>query len=85
MSQAGSHSEKNPFITFLKRRWLAIVLVVLLVIVAIQNAVGSDTATIFLLWGQLAMPTWALVLIIFVIGAIAGWMMSRNRAARQRR
>ncbi|ERK71307.1 LapA family protein [Leifsonia aquatica] len=85
MSQTGSRTGENSFVTFLKRRWLAIVLVVLLVVVAIQNAVGADTATIFLLWGQLKMPTWALVLIVFVVGAIAGWIMARNRAARKRR
>lgn len=84
MSQTASRSE-NSFVTFLKRRWLALVLILLLVVVAIQNAVGADSATIFLLWGQLTMPTWALVLIVFVIGGIVGWVLSRNRAARKRR
>lgn len=85
MSQTGSRTGENSFVTFLKRRWLAIVLVVLLVVVTIQNVVGADTATIFVLWGQLRMPTWALVLIVFVVGAIAGWILARNRAARKRR
>jgi putative membrane protein len=85
MSQAEPRSAENSFVTFLKRRWLAIVLVVLLIVVAIQNAAGGDQATIFLLWAQLAMPTWALVLIVFVIGAITGWVLTRNRAARKRK
>lgn len=78
-------ADENAFVRFLKRRWLAIVLVVLLAIVAIQNGVGNDQATIFVLWGRLTIPTWALVLIVFAIGAVTGWVLARNRAARQRR
>ncbi len=85
MSQSQSRTGENALVAFLKRRWLGVLLVVFLVIVAIQNAVGGDRATIFLLWGQISMPTWALVLIVFVVGAIAGWIMSRNRAERRRR
>ncbi|GIT79667.1 hypothetical protein LLS1_13360 [Leifsonia sp. LS1] len=83
MSQTGSRTGENSFVTFLKRRWLAIVLIVLLAIVAIQNAFGGDKATLFALWGKLVMPTWALVLIVFVVGAIVGWVLARNRAARK--
>ncbi|WP_025159093.1 hypothetical protein [Leifsonia aquatica] len=84
MSQTSPRTD-NAFVAFLKRRWLAIVLIVLLAIVAIQNAAGADTATIFVLWGKLSMPTWALVLIVFVVGGITGWVLARNRAARKRR
>lgn len=83
MSTSVPQSGENAFVRFLKRKWLAIVLVVLLIVVALQNAVGNDQATLFLLWAQLAMPTWALVLIVFAIGAIAGWVFARNRAARK--
>ncbi|UAJ78952.1 DUF1049 domain-containing protein [Leifsonia sp. ZF2019] len=84
MSQTGSRTGENSFVTFLKRRWLAIVLIVLLAIVAIQNAFGGDKATLFVLWGKLVTPTWALVLIVFVVGAIVGWVLARNRAARKK-
>ena len=87
MSETGrrSTSDGNRFVEFLKRKWLAIVLVVLLVVVAIQNGVGGDQATIFVLWGQVQLPTWLLVLIVFVIGAITGGVLARNRAARKAR
>ena len=75
----------NAMVGFLKRRWLAIVLVVLLIIVAIQNGVADEQSTIFLLFWQVQWPTWVLVLIIFVIGGIAGWVFARNRAARRAR
>lgn len=77
--------EENAFVRFLKRKWLAIVLVLLLLIVAIQNGAGNDQAALFLLWGQLVIPTWALVLIVFAIGALVGWIFARNRAARKGR
>jgi putative membrane protein len=75
----------NAIVRFLKRKWLAILLVVLLIVVAIQNGVGNDSATIFLLWTELSMPTWLLVLIVFVIGGVVGWIFARNRAARRAR
>ncbi|ODA89580.1 hypothetical protein ATY41_04705 [Leifsonia xyli subsp. xyli] len=85
MSRSAPQSDENAFVRFLKRKWLAIALVLLLIVVALQNAIGNDQATLFLLWAQLAMPTWALVLIVFAIGAIAGWVFARNRAARKNR
>lgn len=87
MSETGrrSTSDGNRFVEFLKRKWLAILLVLLLIVVAIQNGVGDDQATIFVLWGQVQLPTWLLVLIVFVIGAVTGWVLARNRAARKAR
>jgi lipopolysaccharide assembly protein A len=85
MSQTEPRSGDNAVVAFLKKRWLGVLLVVLLLIVAIQNAVSGDKATIFVLWAELSMPTWVLVLIVFLIGGIAGWVISRNRAARKRR
>lgn len=78
-------TSESGFVRFLKRKWLAIVLIALLVIVAIQNGVGNDQATIFVLWGQLVMPTWLLVLVVFLVGGVVGWILARNRAARRAR
>ncbi|MFF1574619.1 LapA family protein [Leifsonia sp. NPDC058292] len=85
MSTQDAESTDSAVVRFLKRKWLAIVLVVLLVVIAIQNGVGDDKATIFVLWGQLTMPTWLLVVIVFLIGGIVGWIFARNRAARRAR
>lgn len=85
MSQNPRPGDDNAFVRFLKRKWLAILLVLVLIVIAIQNGVSNDTATVFLLWAQLRMPTWALVLIVFVIGGIVGWIFARNRAARKAR
>ncbi|WP_285115651.1 LapA family protein [Leifsonia sp. fls2-241-R2A-40a] len=87
MSDRGSaHATgESGFVRFLKRKWLAIVLIAVLVIVAIQNGVGNDQATIYVLWGQLQLPTWLLVLVVFLIGGVTGWILARNRAARRAR
>ncbi|GAA1440774.1 LapA family protein [Leifsonia poae] len=85
MTAHQSDTTENGFVRYLKRKWLAILLVVLLLIVAIQNGVGNDQATIFLLWTQLTIPTWLLVLVVFLIGGIVGWVFARNRAARRAR
>ncbi|MFF1632855.1 LapA family protein [Leifsonia sp. NPDC058248] len=84
-AQHGAESDDSAFVRFLKRKWLAILLVVLLIVVAIQNGVANDEATIFLLWTQLTIPTWLLVLIVFLIGGVVGWIFARNRAARRAR
>ena len=87
MSSAGNsgQDDENRLTRFLKRKWLAIVLILLLVIVAVQNLVGGDRATIFVLWTQVRVPTWLLVVLVFLIGGVVGWVLARNRAARRAR
>lgn len=87
MSSAGNsgRDDENRLTRFLKRKWLAIVLILLLVIVAVQNLVGGDRATIFVLWTQVHVPTWLLVVLVFLIGGVVGWVLARNRAARRAR
>lgn len=81
----GRATEDSAFVRFLKRKWLAILLVVLLVVIAVQNGVANDQATIFVFWGQMQLPTWLLIVVVFLIGAITGWVLARNRAARKER
>ena len=83
--EAGRSTGDGAFVRFLKRKWLAIVLVVLLVVIAVQNGVADDQATIFVFWGQVQLPTWLLIVIVFLIGGITGWILARNRAARKAR
>jgi putative membrane protein len=85
MSVQHDGDRDNAMVRFLKRKWLAIVLVVLAVIVAIQNGVSNETSTVRLLWGSVSMPTWFLIALIFVVGGIVGWVLARNRAARKAR
>lgn len=84
MAQKTQPETGNAFVRFLKRRWLAILLVILLIIVAIQNGVSNDQATLYVLWARVVTPTWALVLVVFVVGAITGWIFARNRAEKKK-
>lgn len=87
MSSAGNsgRDDENRLVRLLKRKWLAIVLILLLVVVAVQNLVADDRATIFILWTQVRVPTWLLVVLVFLIGGVVGWVLARNRAARRAR
>lgn len=85
MSTESQSARDSSMVRFLKRRWLAIILVVVVIIIAIQNGVSSESSTIWLLWAKVAMPTWVLVVITFLVGAIVGWVLARNRAARKAR
>ncbi|WP_206447474.1 lipopolysaccharide assembly protein LapA domain-containing protein [Agrococcus sp. KRD186] len=85
MSTEQAGTTENRFLLWLKRKWLAIILVALVVFVVIQNGLVTGTATVAVLWAQISLPTWLLVVILVLIGAIVGWMFARNRAARNRR
>ncbi|MEO7015627.1 MAG: DUF1049 domain-containing protein [Leifsonia sp.] len=85
MSSDTHPDSDTAIVRFLKRKWFAILLVVLVIVVAIQNGAGNDEATIFILWTKVSMPTWLLVVIVFVVGGIVGWILARNRAARRAR
>jgi lipopolysaccharide assembly protein A len=80
-----SEKRDNGFVRFLKRKWLAIILVILLIIIAIQNGVADETSKIFLLFWHVEWPTWVVVLLVFIIGGVVGWIFARNRAARKAR
>ena len=75
----------NAFVRYLKRKWLAIILVILLIIIAIQNGVADETSKIFILFWHVEWPTWLVVVLTFVIGGIVGWILARNRASRKAR
>lgn len=84
MSNAPEHDD-NAFVRYLKRKWLAIILVILLIVIAVQNGVADETSKIFLLFWHVEWPTWLLVLLVFVVGGVVGWVLASNRAARRAR
>ncbi len=57
-------------------RWLALVLVVLAVIFIFQN---TATASISLAWFTIDAPLWLVLLVVFAIGWVAGWLLGRRR------
>lgn len=75
----------NKFTNFLKRSWLAIVLFVVAIVIAVQNALSDEQSTILLLWGRITLPSWLLIVVVLLIGCVAGWIVARGRSRRRKR
>lgn len=83
MSETGQQS--NGFVEWLKRRWAAIVLVVLAIVFIVQNGIATQTTRLQLLWIEVTAPLWLLALIVFLVGGLAGYLFARNRQNRRAR
>jgi uncharacterized integral membrane protein len=55
---------------------LAIVLIVLAVIFAVQNTVRHE---VHLLWVSVEAATWVVLTVIFLVGVVTGWLLGRRR------
>ncbi len=64
---------------FLRRRWLAIVLIVVAVIFILQN---RSQASVQLFTVNIAMALWLILAIVFAVGVLAGYLLSRRRHRR---
>jgi uncharacterized integral membrane protein len=62
------------------RRVIAAVLIVLAIVFIVENREKVDIRLIVPL---LSLPLWTALTGMFVIGGIAGWLLSRRRAARR--
>lgn len=58
------------------RHWVTVVLVALTIIFVAQN---RDRHPINLLWVTVLAPTWLVLTVIFVVGLLAGLLLSRRR------
>ena len=66
---------------FLAKRWLTILLVVLAGIFIAQN---RDRVSLDLFWASLQAPLWLALLVLFVVGLIAGMVTFRQRSKRSK-
>lgn len=80
MSQNSSPSKDRPFVAFLKRRWLALVILVVVVVLVIAN---RDPVTFNLVFTTFETPEWVVILVTFLLGGIAGWIAKSRRTARK--
>ena len=72
---------RGRVVRFALRRWVALVLVVLVAVFIGQN---RDRVSIDLFWAHLKAPLWFVLLITAIVGVIIGWLTSRQRAAGHR-
>jgi putative membrane protein len=70
---------RGRVVRFAARRWVALVLVVLVAVFIGQN---RDRVSIDLFWAHLKAPLWFVLLITAIVGVIIGWLTSRRRAQR---
>lgn len=68
--------DRTPLSTFLRERWIAIVLVILTATFILQNRNRVD---INLFWMHAGMPLWLVLFLIAAIGAAIGYLVSRRR------
>ena len=64
---------------FLRRRWLAIVLMIVAVIFILQN---RSQASVSLFTLNIVMALWLILAIVFAVGVLAGFLLSRRRHRR---
>lgn len=64
---------------FLARRWLPIVVVVLVVVFVAQNR--SEVA-VHLFWATVTAPLWLVLSLIFLLGILVGAYRARSRSRR---
>lgn len=68
--------DRTPLMTFVRERWVAIVLVILTFSFIVQNRNRVD---INLFWLHLSWPLWLVLALIAAIGSVIGYLASRRR------
>ena len=80
MSGPSAAPQGSSFAAFLKRRWLAILIVIVAVVVIAAN---RDEVEFSLVFTHFAMPLWVILAITFVLGIVVGWIAKTRRAGRK--
>jgi putative membrane protein len=74
-TQSTSTKTGNPFLRFLKERWVAIILTILAIAFIVQN---HRTVSIDLFWMRFAFPLWATLGVVFLVGALVSYLVGRR-------
>lgn len=60
-------------------QWVGLVIAILALIFVLMNRASAE---ITLLWMHLSGPTWLILLIVFAVGWLAGWLTTRKNTKR---
>ncbi len=74
-------ARSNPVLTFLARRWFALVLLVLVAVFIGQN---RGTVSLDLFWLSVQAPQWFVLALVLLVGAIIGWVFKGRRVKAKR-
>ena len=77
MSSTTPPTEDNAVVTFLRARWLSLLV---LVIAVVFIAVNRDDVTISLLVARVHAPLWVVLAGVFVAGWLVGIVRTRRKA-----
>ncbi|WP_426593256.1 LapA family protein [Cellulomonas sp. McL0617] len=80
MSQNSTPAGDGAVVAFLKRRWLALVILVVVIVLIVAN---RDPVSFNLVFTSFETPEWVVILVTFVLGGIAGWIAKTRRANRK--
>lgn len=71
-----SSTHRTPLLTLVRERWVAIVLLILTVAFVAQNRNRVD---LNLFWIHWRMQLWFVLLVMAAVGAVIGYIVSRQR------
>src|SRR5579871_5447701 len=78
---AGSGGQQNPILRFLRERWLAIILGIVVIVFIAQN---TTRVSINILWLHIHSPLWFILAVTAVVGIVIGLVIARRRAVARR-
>ncbi|MGV1034384.1 MAG: hypothetical protein ACOYBP_04085 [Microbacteriaceae bacterium] len=71
--------QNNPVIEYAKKRWLGVLIAVLVIIFVVQNGLVTQSTTVYLFFWQMVWPNWVLMLVVFLAGWVVGSLLSRRK------
>ena len=74
--KSGTAKSPNAALTFLKRFWLPIILVILAIVFIVTN---TEDATFNIGWIRITQPLWLLLTVTVLVGFVIGWFVGPRR------
>ena len=71
--------QPNPVVEYAKKRWLGVLIAVLVIIFVAQNGLVTGSVAVQLFFWSLVWPTWVLIAVVFFAGGLVGWLISRRK------
>ncbi len=74
----------KKFWRFVGKNWIAIVLGILAIIFIIENLALFTMVDVSLYFWTLRLPFWLVIAVVFGVGWLIGWILTRRRAKQKR-
>ncbi|WP_022885631.1 DUF1049 domain-containing protein [Glaciibacter superstes] len=77
MSSRDTEPHGNRFWPFGPAQWIAVILIVLAIVFVAQNRASM---AIHLFWMTISAPQWFVLVLLVIVGLVAGYLLGRRRA-----